>query len=817
MAFVSPLLIAAGACLIAVPIVLHLIMQQKPRNFTFPALRFVKERIETNQRRLRVRHWLLLLLRCMGVFLIAFAFAKPSAASNLFGTWLTIGGLGGIALLLLAIMAIALYLKRPVNKIFFGLIAAIFAGVVTMLGSIYFSTISDNPAIKLGNDQSPVAAVLIIDTSPRMLYEVARQTEDNEVAQAESRLSESQTLADWLIRELPDGSDICVLDSSMDEPFNSVDVAAAAKRLSSLSTTSNSTPLIDRIDAAIDLLESDEQSEAKPREIYIFTDMTLKSWQSKRAKQVQLRLDDLKDISLYLVDVSVANPTNYQLDELELSSETMASGGGINLLARTLRYGPPGERPLELVLDKVDPRRPSRLDGKTIFPEENRIRIAAISVEENGVAESSFTVNDLPQGIHHGVVRLQGADSLSIDNERYFTIEVREPWKVLLVRPEKKDESENEVSAETISVVLAPDELVEMGQAKYDCTIIEQENLLDEKLSEYSAVFLLDPKPLPDTVWVNLKKFASAGGGVAIILGENAKTGFGVDESFASQPAQELLGGELTEVWTPPSVFFSNADYSHPIMAKYKRFETEDVWRDFEIYQHWGLIDSEFEPANLRTILRFSNNQPAVIDRKINDGKAVTILTPFTEPGRIVGRARWNDLTNGEWWPAALLIDQLAGYLVSSKNNRLNYQVGENVVLREKANSDGTKKEKEFLLYPPRDEGPSDVVVFEDEIRYRFTETPGNYRLKAVGTSNSRRGFSVNLSRDDTDLTQIDANKLDETLGADRYKLAQSKEDIVREQSYVREGKKFFPLLLTIFGVILIVELLMSNLFYRGM
>lgn len=817
MAFVSPLLIAAGACLIAVPIVLHLIMQQKPRNFTFPALRFVKERIETNQRRLRVRHWLLLFLRCIGVFLVAFAFAQPSAASNLFGTWLTIGGLGAIALLLLVIMVITVYVTRPVNKIFFGLIAAIFAGIVAMLGSIYFSTLSDNPAVALGNDQSPVSAVLIIDTSPRMLYEVARQTEDNEVAQAESRLAESQALADWLVRELPDGSDICVLDSSMDEPFNSVDVAAAAKRISSLSIAPNSVSMPDRIDAAIDLLESDEQTEAKPREIYIFTDMTLKSWQSKRAKQVELRLDDLKDISLYLVDVSVKNPTNYQLDELELSSETMASGGGINLLARTLRYGPPGERPLELVLDKVDPRRPSRLDGKTIFPEENRIRIAAISVEENGVAESSFSVKDLSQGIHHGVVRLQGADSLAIDNERYFTIEVREPWKVLLVRPEKKDESENEVSAETISVVLAPDELVEMGQAKYDCTIIEQENLLDEKLSEYSAVFLLDPKPLPNTAWVNLKKFASAGGGVAVMLGENAKTGFGVDESFASPPAQELLGGELTEVWTPPSVFFSNADYSHPIIAKYKRFETEDVWRDFEIYQHWGLIDSEFEPANLRTILRFSNNQPAVIDRKINDGKAVTILTPFTEPGRVVGRPRWNDLTNGEWWPAALLIDQIAGYLVSSKNNRLNYQVGENVVLREKANSDGTKKEKEFLLYPPRDEGPSDVVVFEDEIRYRFTETPGNYRLKAVGESDSRRGFSVNLSRDDTDLSQIDEDKLDETLGADRYKLAQSKEDIVREQSYVREGKKFFPLLLTIFGVIAIVELLMSNLFYRGM
>ena len=85
MAFVNPLLLLVGAGLISVPVILHLIMRQKPKPTPFPALRFVKERVETNQRRLRVRHWLLLLLRCLSVFLVAMAFAKPSSATNLFG------------------------------------------------------------------------------------------------------------------------------------------------------------------------------------------------------------------------------------------------------------------------------------------------------------------------------------------------------------------------------------------------------------------------------------------------------------------------------------------------------------------------------------------------------------------------------------------------------------------------------------------------------------------------------------------------------------------------------------------------------------
>ena len=51
MTFLNPLLLA-GAALVALPIVLHLIMRRKPRHLEFPALRFLEAKRETNQRRL---------------------------------------------------------------------------------------------------------------------------------------------------------------------------------------------------------------------------------------------------------------------------------------------------------------------------------------------------------------------------------------------------------------------------------------------------------------------------------------------------------------------------------------------------------------------------------------------------------------------------------------------------------------------------------------------------------------------------------------------------------------------------------------------
>lgn len=111
MTFVNPLLLA-GIGLVVVPIVLHLIMRRKPRHFEFPALRLVRLRHETNRRRLRLRHWLLLALRMAVIAILAMALARPSMK------------LSGV----------------------------------------------------LGSREAPVAAVLVFDAAPRMQYRKANRT-----------------------------------------------------------------------------------------------------------------------------------------------------------------------------------------------------------------------------------------------------------------------------------------------------------------------------------------------------------------------------------------------------------------------------------------------------------------------------------------------------------------------------------------------------------------------------------------------------------------------------------------------------------------
>ena len=116
----------AGLLLAGVPVLLHLIMRQKPRHLQFPAFRFLRQRHLINRRKLRLQHLLLLLLRMGVIAALCLALARPRVAAER--------------------------------------VAALF------------------------NSERPVAAVLIFDTSSSMEYSAAGRTRLEEAKQRASEL-----------------------------------------------------------------------------------------------------------------------------------------------------------------------------------------------------------------------------------------------------------------------------------------------------------------------------------------------------------------------------------------------------------------------------------------------------------------------------------------------------------------------------------------------------------------------------------------------------------------------------------------------------
>ncbi|HYW80342.1 MAG TPA: BatA domain-containing protein, partial [Thermoguttaceae bacterium] len=484
MTFAAPALLA-GTVLIALPIVLHLIMRRKPRRMEFPALRFIQKQHDTNQRRLRLRHLLLLMLRVAAIALLAFALSQPS---------MKFSGMGMV-----------------------------------------------------GSQEAPVAAAIVFDAAPRMQYRHENRT----------RLEAAAELGKWILAQLPSQSEIAVLDTRLGPGAFQVDRGAARQRIDRLATVANSQPLTNIVGEAIRLIQ---QSTLPRKEVYVFTDLSNGGWPADTASALQDQLAEAPGVGIYVIDVGVENPTNYGLGELHLSSQVLSTSGSLRIETDLRRTGPDGERAVELYL----------LDNQQKEQKRSETRRTLGSDESQPI---DFRIGGLAVGTHQGFVRLVGQDGLAEDDTRYFTVEVRPPWEILVAAPDPAERN-----ALYLTEALAPAVFRQRGQARFVCRVVDFEQLENHALDDYAAVCVLDPTPLKATVWKKLSDFAADGHGVAIFLGRNAMP---VD-SFNSPTAQAVLPGQLLRQARAPygDVALAPRDYQHPILSAFREVAGEVPWGD---------------------------------------------------------------------------------------------------------------------------------------------------------------------------------------------------------------------------------------------
>ena len=270
------------------------------------------------------------------------------------------------------------------------------------------------PSIKLGvaggSQESPVAAALVFDAAPRMEYRHDNKT----------RLEVARDLGVWLLAQLPDESEIAVVDTRIGSggAFQP-DRGAAKERISNLESAANSQPLTTAIDAAVKLLR---ESRLNRKEIYVFTDLSRGAWPQEQAIRLQQQLAELSGVGIYMIDVGVAHPTDYGLGEMRLSSQVLSNHGSLTLESEMTCIGEPATRSVELHLLDAD--------GK---PQTSGVQTVEATPGELRPVE--FRIAELQPGTHQGFVRIVGQDGLAADDTRYFTVEVKPAWRVLLAAP----------------------------------------------------------------------------------------------------------------------------------------------------------------------------------------------------------------------------------------------------------------------------------------------------------------------------------------------------------------------------------------------
>jgi len=712
MTFVN-LSLLAGTALVALPIVLHLMMRRRPTLLEFPALRFLEKRHDVNQRRLQLRHWLLLLLRAAAIALLAFALARPSVKLGIAG----------------------------------------------------------------GSQEAPVAAALVFDAAPRMEYRHENQT----------RLEAARNLGLWLLSQLPEQSQIAVLDTRLGAtPAFQADSGVARDLIARLETAANSQSLPAAIGAAVKLLK---QSDLPHKEIYVFTDLSRGGWPAEQAAALQESLKQLDDLGVYVIDVGVADPKNFGLGELRLSGEVLPEGGTLVIATDLSCLGAAAPRVVELHLLNAD-RVPEKKAQQSCDPAPGELR--PVELRTGG----------LDAGTHQGFVRIVGQDGLAADDVRYFTVAVKPAQRVLIVAP-NPPKSEPLYLAEA----LAPAGFRRLGQAKYASDVCEPGELAARELSDYAVVYLLDPPPLEPAAWKKLADFAAEGHGVGIALGRNAQP----IDSFNAPQAQELLPGKLLRqaLGTDGDLHLAPRDYEHPILAPLKPYAGSIPWPESPVFRYWELEDMS---AGAATVIPYNDGRPALIERPVGRGRALILTTPLSDRP---SRNPWNLLPIG--WPFVALVDQMTSYLTGSADQHLNYPAGQTAVLR----LDAAAERQGFLLTAPGGlQLPIPADLNRRELTVTATDQVGNYRLQAGGGRAGAEGpvnlgFSVNYAPAQTMLERLTDAELAATFGPVKHRLARTREQIDRDVSLGRVGRELFPSIILIVALVLGLEWLVANRFYR--
>ncbi|MFO0068485.1 MAG: BatA domain-containing protein [Pirellulaceae bacterium] len=775
-----------GAGLGLAPILFHLMAKRPPKRIVFPALRFVRKTQIDSNRGWRVQHWLLLALRVLLIGLLALLLAGPRVSSNLLTvTTLLLGG-GVLALLMTAASWIALARRRPLRVLLTTSITAgiLWALVAAGLGWMWLN----GTAPPMPNPSGPIATAFLIDSSPSMDYRHLNKT----------RLQEATETAQWLIDRMPPESQAALIGGEGLARLSS-DRITLKRQLERLSVDGQAVPMPQRIAQAVDLVR---QSDLDRKEIYVLSDLSASSWSIEENQGLAQLLAKEPPVLLQLVDLGMQQPTNLGIRSVTLSSQSVATGGMVEIQASLQAEGPPPSRQAtaELYQEPIDATLPRIVDGKLQTPEPKLVDRQTVEVQTGTPGVVRFVVRDLQAGTHHLELRLANPDPLEIDNRYPVSVVAGPQGRSLFVA---RDPQQAMAAAATIDP--------QAGQSLPDSSSVLTDYFqLDiAELSSYRAVMLIDPADLPESSVKRLSDYVEQGGSLLIGLGPAA----GSAEILAKSPLAKLLPGVPARIVRRPDdapAFLQPAMPSHPIFFPFDSMLDQTPWNLFDTYRFW-----EFDRLNpgAAALVQFSpTGQAAMIEQPRGTGRIITITTPLPEEAYPEGRSPWNQLWSGpDAWPAYALLLGTVQYLSGQGRERFNVPAGTPMVL---ANDPATMPQR-YDLFTPQ----AELIRAESQdgnLPVPSTRRPGHYRLRGIKDGKTLlRGFSTYIPDDSLTLQRTTTEQLDEILGKETYLLAKDRDALTHSIGAGRFGRELYPYLMLILAAFLIAEQAIASRFYQ--
>lgn len=752
-------ILLTGAALVGLPILLHLIMRQEPKRLPFPAFRFLKQRRQLNQRKIRLRHLLLLLLRMALIALICLSLFQPTV-------------------------------------------------------------LSDGLSLRGGR---PIAAVLVLDTSPSMGYILAAdRTGLPEGRQRGLKLLDEPTDRPWtcldeargrvmeILDDLPAASRVAIVDTADRQSGWTLNVEEARQRVRDLKKPkANSQPVTRALEGAYDLLakadgELEPGQEPFPRFLAVFSDRTVPSWDVERKAELQSARDRVPPPSVYhvYVDVGVEKPVNSGIKSVSMKPQIVPANQPVLIDVVIEATAGAGENVLAF----------------SVNGEEQRL---AVSPTPDKPVVKQLRKDGLKPGLYQAKVSLLTADGLPFDNDHFITFRVREPRNLLVL----VDYPPAHLLAGGLGLTATIDDRATLWKLALESTkwyavdvrpVQEVERgVLD--LSKYAQVTLMGAEQPSKAVWDALAAYVQNRGKVIVVPGgEGMKVdAYGTPAALAVLPRAYAKWQAAPDgaTWT-----WKTLSGLRPFLKKFGEYQSQTDYFDQQPPKAFGFWKVAGGPAE-RVVVAYNdsdvpdNRSPAVLALRTGDERDAVLQ--FTVPLGTGSEQRIHDYAK-DWFFLALVNEAVRSLTGDAEDGAFTFTNGEFVPARWPV---GGATATYYLGGP--DVAAADAVLKREGVtatvylRAEKTGSAGNFTVTAEDQS-WKDGFSLNPPDAEGDLRRFDPKEVEEVFGAEAVYPADKQLTLTD----ILSGKftqpiELFPFLMILLLVVMTVENLLANKFYR--
>lgn len=779
-------ILIAGAALVGLPILLHLIMRQEPKKLPFPAFRFLKLRRRINQRKMRLRHLLLLLMRMLLILLIALALFQPTMISDQFNI----------------------------------------------------------------RGDTPISCVIVIDNSPSMGYVLSDRAGLTEARQRGLKMLDEPVNGPWtalddarfrvmeLLEELPHGSKVAVIGTDDREAMWALSLSEAKKKIREMKKTrASSRSVTQTLELAYNLFSKEDKEmqpgqESMPRLLCVFSDRTVPSWDVTRVPDLQSFKERVPPPAIHsaYIDVGIDKPVNLAITGNDMRPQIVAANKAVEFTVILEAFGGMQENTLQVRFD-----------------DELEMSRQAVRVEPGTPLERTIRKEGLTPGLHQAEITLQTSDSLPIDNIRYLTFRVREPRKVLVIADAHT--GYGSVLGGPV-MVLKTEATTSLWRkalestAWYVCDVrntVEFLNMQPKQLAGYEAV-VLDQLIQPSAnLWERAGDYAKAGGQLIVVPGGDEIATEGLNKPPPGYNA-DILPGPLRKwieigkdeegvTWT------WDALKAHPLLNEFRVWMTNPridfvkarprAWGywEVEVKDKPSVIVSYADDPNA------NNRRPAILEKSIGTrGRVLLFTTPMDgrfnlHRSRFENRPeRWNDYASTSFH--LVLTNLVVRYLTGdSEDATFNFTNGQAVIIKWPLDA-ATRSTTYYLQGPELTE--NEAVISRDakkpepylRIAGDKLRAAGNFVLMSDPSDKEhpkwREGFSMNPGGEESNLERVPIDQIEALLGPNSVAAA----DKSLKLRDILSGKfaspvELFPFLMIVLLLFLAFENLLANCFYK--